>query len=108
MAIRVEEGQDPATDSGWARWGIYALELEAGEFAVYTIHRPGEGTKLRLSLSAAAPSCLTVEQDGKSLGSITVVTGAGAAELELHAGSESRIRIAVEKGKVLLNSLSFG
>jgi hypothetical protein len=107
MAVRAEEGRDPPADSGWARWGIYALELGAGEFAVYTIHRPAEGTRLKLSLSAAVPAVLAVEQDGKSLGSFTVSPGSGVPELRLRAGTESRIKIAVEKGKVLLNSLAF-
>jgi hypothetical protein len=108
MAIRVEEGHDAAEDAGWARWGIYAVELEAGEFAVYTIHRPLEGTKLRLFLSAAVPASLTVEQDGNSLGSVTVSPASAAPELRLHAGVESLVKIRVDQGKVVLNSLNFG
>ncbi|MDR3173055.1 MAG: hypothetical protein LBU19_02285 [Treponema sp.] len=107
MAVRVEEGRGMTEDTGWARWGIYAVELGAGEFACYTIHRTAEGTRLRLSFSAAAPASLTVEQDGNSLGSITVSPASAAAELTLRAGAESRIKIQVESGKILLNSLSF-
>ncbi|MDR1444793.1 MAG: cellulase family glycosylhydrolase [Treponema sp.] len=107
MAIRAEE--NPLENSGWARWGIYAVELEAGEFACYTIHQPREGTKLRLSFNAAAPASVRVEQDGRSLGVITVSPGSpSGAELSLHTGAESRIKIGVEKGAIVLNSLSFG
>jgi hypothetical protein len=108
MAIQTEEGHDPGENTGWTRWNIYSVELEAGEFAVYTIYLPQEGTKLRLSLSAAASASLKVEQDGKNLGGIIVSPDFQEAELSLHAGTESRIKISVEKGTVVLNSLSFG
>ncbi|MDR0641967.1 MAG: cellulase family glycosylhydrolase [Treponema sp.] len=108
MAIRVEEGHDAAESTGWARWGIYSVELEAGEFAVYTIHRPAEGTRLRLSLSAGVPASLTVEQDGAVIGGVTVSPGSPAPEFRLRAGAESLVKIRVEQGRLALNSLSFG
>jgi hypothetical protein len=108
MAIRAEEGRGVTEDGGWARWGVYAVELEAGEFAVYTIHRPPEGAKLRLSLSAAVPASLSVEQDGDILGSVTVAPGSPAPEFRLRAGLESRVKIRVDQGRLALNSLSFG
>ncbi|MDR1971289.1 MAG: cellulase family glycosylhydrolase [Treponema sp.] len=112
MAVVPEQGHDATEDTGWARWGIYAVELGAGEFVVYTIHRPREGTMLKLSLNAQAPASLKVEQDGCLLGSVTVSPAAPpgcspAPEFKLHAGTESLIKITAESGPLVLNALMF-
>jgi hypothetical protein len=105
MAIRLEEGKD-STDEGWARWGIYSLELCAGEFAVYTIHRPVEGTKLKLGLTVLENATIAAIQDGKPVGKVQVKAGE-EADFTLHAGTESKITISAESGRFVLNTLSF-
>jgi hypothetical protein len=82
------------------------VELCAGEFAVYSIHYPAEGTKLSLGLTVLENGTIAAVQDGKPLGSIPVKAGEGAA-FTLHAGTESKIMIRVESGRFVLNSLRF-
>ena len=106
MAIRVEAGRDPLENTGWARWGIYSLELCAGEFAVYSICRVPAGAKLNLSLTAGEAGTLAAEQDGKPLGK-AAVTEDGDAVFSLHAAEESAVTIRAESGRFVLNSLSF-
>jgi hypothetical protein len=106
MAIRVEEGHDSTANGGWARWGIYSLELCAGEFAVYTIHQPAEGTKLSLGLTVLEAGEVAAIQDGKPLGSVPVKAGSEAV-FTLQAGTESKITIKAESGRFVLNTLSF-
>jgi hypothetical protein len=48
-----------------------------------------------------------VEQDGKILGAVAVSPGQPGVELGLRAGEESRITIALDQGRIVLNSLSF-
>ena len=107
MAIRVEEGQDPMANNGWARWGIYSVELCAGEFAVYSIHQTAEGTKLALNLTVRENGTVTVTQDDRLLGSVQFKAG-DKVSFNLHAAKESRIAIKAESGRFVLNSLSFG
>jgi hypothetical protein len=107
MAIRVEEGHDPMEAPGWARWGIYSVELRDGEFAVYSIHRTAEGTKLNLNLTVRESGTITVAQDDKPLGGKQVNAG-DEASFKLHAAAESRITVKAESGCFVLNSLSFG
>jgi hypothetical protein len=106
MAIRIEEGQNFMDNNGWARWGIFSVELCAGEFAVYSIHQPTEGTKLSLGLNVLENGNIIAIQDEKPLGSIPVKTGEEAV-FSLHAGIESKIKIQVESGRFVLNSLKF-
>ena len=107
MAIRVEEGHDPMTNNGWARWGIYSVELCAGEFAVYSIHQTAEGTKLTLNLTVRENGTISITQDDKLLGSMQTKSG-DEVSFALHAASESRIGVKVESGHFVLNSLCFG
>jgi hypothetical protein len=106
MAIRIEEGQNMTDNADWARWGIFSVELCAGEFAVYSIHQPAEGSKLKLNLSVKETGTIAAIQDGKPLGSIPVKTGEEAV-FTIHAGTESKITIRVEKGRFVLNTLNF-
>jgi hypothetical protein len=106
MAIRVEEGQDPMTDNGWARWGIYSVELSAGEFAVYSIHQTAEGTNLILNLTVKENGTVAVTQDDKLVGSARIKAG-DKASFKLHAAGESRIGVKAESGRFVLNSMSF-
>jgi len=103
MAIRKEESGD-AGNTGWARWGIYSVELCTGEFAVYSIHNTAEGTKLELNITVKENGTAAVSQDDKLLGSVK--TGEKIA-FTLHAASESRITVRAESGCFVLNSLSF-
>jgi hypothetical protein len=73
MAIWAEEGRGVTEDGGWARWGIYAVELEARELAVYTIHRPSEGAKLRLSLSASAPALKAASKSARTRAGLRLI-----------------------------------
>jgi hypothetical protein len=106
MAIRIEEGHNFTDNTGWARWGIFSVELCAGEFAVYSIHYPVEGTKLSLNLTVLENGIAAAIQDGKPLGSIPVKTG-DEAVFTLHSGTESKVTIRAESGRFVLNSLSF-
>ena len=107
MAIRLEEGHDPMEAPGWARWGIYSVELRDDEFAVYSIHQTAEGTKLTLNLTVKENGTVTVAQDDKPLGGRQVNAG-DEASFKLHAAAESRITVKAESGCFVLNSLSFG
>ncbi|GHV69405.1 hypothetical protein AGMMS49928_11630 [Spirochaetia bacterium] len=106
MAIRVEEGHDFMENTGWARWGIFSVELGAGEFAVYSIHQVKEGARLTLSLTVKEAGLITAEQDDKLLARTPVNTGE-EVNFTLSAAAESRITIGVEKGKFVLNALKF-
>ena len=107
MAVRIEEGHDFTEGTGWARWGIFSVELCAGEFAVYSIYNTGAGTKLTLDLTVRENGTVAVMQDDKSLGTVPVKAGEKAA-FTLNAASESRITVRAESGRFVLNSLNFG
>jgi len=83
------------------------VELRAGEFAVYSIHKTTEGAKLTLNLTVRENGTVTVTQDDKLLGSTQVKAGDNVSHT-LHAATESRIAVKVESGCVVLDSLSFG
>ena len=107
MAIRIEEGHDFMENTGWARWGIFSVELCAGEFAVYSIYQTTEKTTLTLDLTVLESGTVTVMQDGKPLGSKPVKAGEKPAFM-LHAATESAVTVRAESGRFVLNSLSFG
>jgi hypothetical protein len=106
MAIRVEEGHDPMKNSGWARWGIFSVELREGEFASYSIHYTDEDTELTLDITVLESGNVAVTQDDKPLGSKPVKAGE-KAQFTLHTAAESRITVRAESGRFVLNSLSF-
>jgi hypothetical protein len=106
MAIRLEKGGDSGETGGWARWGVYGVELGAGEFAQYSIYQTQEGTVLTLSFTAEGAGKFAVEQDGKPLGSAEF-TGDGEVSFKLRAAGESAVTVRVEQGALILNQLRF-
>jgi len=104
MAIRIEEGHDLMENTGWARWGIFSVELCEGEFAVYSIHNTEKETKLTLDITVLENGTVTVTQDDRPLGSKQAEK---KSQFTLHAGTESRITVRAESGRFVLNSLSF-
>ena len=104
MAIRVEEGRNIMENNGWARWGIFSLELCAGEFAAYSIYMTGNETKLNIDFTILENGNVTVTQDDTPLNSTQVNE---KTFYTLHAAAESKITIRVESGRFIINTLNF-
>jgi hypothetical protein len=112
MAIRLEEGKDPRKETGWARWGIYTLEVGEKEFASYTFYDIEPGTALslncvakkrvRFTLSCAVhgetPTSREFSMEGCSEGIETAVP----------AGKGCTVTIRVDEGSLVLKSLALG
>ena len=106
MAIRIEDGHDFMENTGWARWGIFSVELCAKEFAAYSIYNTAEGTKLALNITVLENGIVTVTQDNKSLGSVPFKAG-DKLIFNLQAAAESIVTIRADSGRFTLNSLNF-
>ena len=104
MAVRVEKGKDFMETTGWARFGIFSLELCANEFAAYTIYDTKDETKLTLDLTVLENGNITVMQDGKSIGSVKTEE---KLVFPLFASAESKIMIHADSGRFVINSLFF-
>ncbi|MFB9326405.1 glycoside hydrolase family 5 protein [Paenibacillus aurantiacus] len=92
-------------------WDRFLLEMQAGEFAAYSINDTIAGSTVAFDYRALEPAEITIAQDGRELCKLELEPGEGkqrSAEIALLASSESKVRIAVHRGTVQFERIIFG
>lgn len=91
-------------------WDRFLLELQGGEFAVYSINDTIQGSSLSFAYRCAQPVSVTVLQDEQELARLTLQASEGkqtAAPISLSSASTSKIKIVVNTGIMLLETIIF-
>lgn len=91
-------------------WDRFVLELQGGEFAVYTINDTTEDSSLSFVYSAEQPVSVTVLQDERALVTLTLESSGNKqtiAPVSLSSASTSKIKIRVNSGSMLLEKIIF-
>lgn len=91
-------------------WDRFVLELQGGEFAVYTINDTTEDSSLSFVYSADQPVSVTVLQDERALVTLNLQASLdkqNIAPVSLCGASTSKIKIKVNAGRMLLEKIIF-
>ncbi|MNC41745.1 hypothetical protein D3C75_905220 [compost metagenome] len=91
-------------------WDRFVLELQGGEFAVYTINDTTEDSSLSFVYSAEQPVSVAVLQDERALVTLTLESSGNKqtiAPVSLSSASTSKIKIRVNSGIMLLEKIIF-
>lgn len=91
-------------------WDRFLLEMQSGEFAVYAINDTAADSTVAFDYRCLEPAEVTIAQDGRELCTVQLEPSDGSrqsAAIPLRASSESRVRIAVQKGTVQFERIHF-
>jgi hypothetical protein len=91
-------------------WDRFVLELGSGEFASYEINDTTEESSVYLVYSCEEPVSVTVLQDNSMLCTLEFQSGGGqqlTGNISLLSASESKVKVVVNSGKLLLEKVCF-
>lgn len=90
-------------------WDGLTLEMEQGEYAVYSFEKIVEGCTLKLELSYSKDASISVYQDGGELEEINPSDSLSSQKIlvaSLNSSRSSRLKIFVKRGKIRLDAIS--
>ncbi|NLU51314.1 MAG: glycoside hydrolase family 5 protein [Clostridiaceae bacterium] len=90
-------------------WDQLTLEMEAGEFAVYSFEKIEEGCRLKLELSLSQNASLAIYQDDALLSEVKPNDSAQKQEVivdRLNPSSASRFKVLVKNGVIRFDAIS--
>ncbi|MNB85431.1 Endoglucanase precursor [compost metagenome] len=91
-------------------WDRFALELEGGEFAVYTINDTREESSVSFTYSSDEPAAVALFQDKREIASLTLQPGENKQTIPavgLAAAGSSKVMIQVISGTMRLDRIIF-
>ena len=106
----VEKQKDAKKEFGFdCLWRRFALGLEQGEYACYTLNDISGIVRLEVHCSCSGAARVSVWQDGEQLG-VYPLGGIGSEKLvigglRLRSAERSVLRVQVESGRVEVDSL---
>lgn len=91
-------------------WDRFLLELEAGEFAAYTINDTRGDNGISFTYSCNEPAVVALFQDDREIALLTLQSGGHmqtTPAVGLAAAGSSRLKVAVKSGTVRLDRIIF-